>query len=274
LEGGAREHLDVAAYFSGELDADGDGVLSPNELHTLGAVVHKRTPTAGELGELRACLVGAEPTPAVQRTSRPDPQGGGEIVEERRVVHVRHVTWDTIMGCALVRDALSRNARFGPSAQDMGATASGEEVAFEMVGDDFNKTREQLDAVRARRPRFICINDNMAAAPPAVVALLHDFFEAYYGRPCPVELPQGVANPHLHIEPLRIWLREQRAKRWLGAALAVLAVLLGGGLALAAWAEGWEEGGGGGGGGGGGAANPTVTPRAARRGRKDANRTA
>jgi homoserine kinase len=28
LEGGARDHLDVAAYFSAELDADGDGALS------------------------------------------------------------------------------------------------------------------------------------------------------------------------------------------------------------------------------------------------------
>jgi len=272
LEGGARDHLDVAAYFSAELDADGDGALSANELYTLGAIVHKRSPTGGELAALRSCLVGEGAPPAVERTSRPDPAGGGVIVEERTTLHVRHVTWDTIMGCALVRDALSRNARFGPSAQDMGATTSGEEVAFEMVGDDFNKTREQLDAVRAKRPRFICINDNMAAAPPQVVALLADFFESFYGRPCPVELPPGVVNPVLYIEPLRQWHREQRAKRALGAALAALAVLLGAGLALASWAESEA---GGAAGAAAAARNPAVhTPRSARGRRKDNSRTA
>jgi UDP-N-acetylglucosamine-lysosomal-enzyme len=241
VEGGGREGLDVGAYFSMELDSDGDGVLSDNELYTLGAVTYKRTPTPTELQDLRVCLVGGQGENVTHLTTTSKKHGKGmREVEVRRVVLIREVTWDTIMNCATVVDALSKNARFGPTAQDMG-NAANEEVAFEMVGDDFNKTTEQLDAVRAKRPKFVCLNDNMKVAPPHVIAVLRNFLESYYGTPSPMELPPGSDNPYLYIEPLRKALLVERV--WKGVLYVSLGVLAAGGLAvaLAVWAERVEE---------------------------------
>jgi hypothetical protein len=36
-----------------------------------------------------------------------------------------------------------------------------DEISFEMINDDYNKTKEQLDSIRARKTKFVCINDNM-----------------------------------------------------------------------------------------------------------------
>jgi hypothetical protein len=236
LEGGAREGLDVARYFALELDADGDGVLNENELRTLGAVVYKRGPSDGELAALRACLVGEAPAAALETTVRALP--GGRTVETTRTLFIRDVTWDTIMACPMVPEALSRNARFGPTAQDMGPNADKEEVAFEMLGDDYNKTLEQLDAVRGRRPKFLCINDNMREAAPRVLRALSDFLESYYAQPCPMELRGGAVNGELYIAPLRAALAGARLGGYVWAAsAAVAAALVVGGAAAAALAR-------------------------------------
>jgi len=241
LEGGAREGLDVGGYFSLELDADGDGILSENELRTLGAVVYKRTPTREELVGLRACLVGSDGEKVTLETTSIS-RGSGKnkntrTVEVIRVVEIKEVTWDTIMNCPLVVESLAKNARFGPTAQDMGSAAN-EEVAFEMVGDDYNKTVEQLDAIRAKRPKFVCLNDNMKIAHPTVIQVLKDFLDSYYAKPSPMErTPQAGENPVLYIGPLREALRMERLR--LGATYTFLAVILGGLLVWlgALWAE-------------------------------------
>jgi hypothetical protein len=77
------------------------------------------------------------------------------------------------------------------------------EVGFEMIGDDVNKTLAQLDSLRMRKAKFLCINDDMQTAPPEVVRVLHDFYEALFPLPSQFELPKGHVNPVLYIDPLR-----------------------------------------------------------------------
>lgn len=84
------------------------------------------------------------------------------------------------------------------------------EVAFEMLGDDYNSTKSQLDSIRARRAKFICINDNINSMTPELFSLLREFFEAYYPRRSRFELPEGVINKHLRLEDLQ---REQFRRR-------------------------------------------------------------
>lgn len=69
-----------------------------------------------------------------------------------------------------------------------------------MLGDDYNSTRSQLDSIRARRSKFICINDNINEMTPELFSLLRDFFTSYYPRPSRFELPDGVVNRHLRLE--------------------------------------------------------------------------
>ncbi len=35
------------------------------------------------------------------------------------------------------------------------------QVTFEMLGDDVDKTRAQLNNIRAKKTKFICLNDDM-----------------------------------------------------------------------------------------------------------------
>ena len=231
LEGGARVGIDVEGYFKSELDGDGDGVLNDNEMWTLGAIVHRRSPTAVELLELRECLVGVAEPPAVV-VQRSKSARGVERVLETRVAHVKLPTWENIVGCALVEGAISKHGRFGPTAQDLG-TAAADEVSFEMVGDDFNKTRAVLDGIRAKRPKFICINDDMQNPAEDVQALLNDFYESYVGTPSPFELPPGRSNPFLWIGPLRKHLLATRIKKGAGVSAGV-AVCVSIAIALAA----------------------------------------
>ncbi|KAH8061216.1 hypothetical protein JL721_8875 [Aureococcus anophagefferens] len=57
-----------------------------------------------------------------------------------------------------------------------------DEVAFEMLSDDYNATRSQLDSIRARRTKFNCVNDNVDDMTPELAALFRDFFASYYPR--------------------------------------------------------------------------------------------
>jgi hypothetical protein len=224
LEGGARDGIDVETFFSSELDSDGDGILNANELSTLAAIVYRRTPTGNELATLRECLVGPA-APSNVTVSRVRDGPGIERVEEVRVAHVRLPTWDSLVGCQTVIDALAKNGRFGPMAQDMG-TAANDEVSFEMVGDDVNKTHSILDGVRAKRPRFICINDDMNSPGDAVKQALKDFYDSFAGRPSPLELPEGVYNEVLYIDPLRKLLRERRIQHAAYFAAAVVGAVV------------------------------------------------
>ena len=73
-----------------------------------------------------------------------------------------------------------------------------EEIAFEMVGDDYNKTKEQLDSVRARKTKFVCINDNMDEPSPELIQLLQDFYLSYFPTRSAFELPDNFRNRCAH----------------------------------------------------------------------------
>ena len=46
-----------------------------------------------------------------------------------------------------------------------------DEVAFEMLGDDYDSTKRQLDSIRARRTKFVCVNDNVRIMTQALADL-------------------------------------------------------------------------------------------------------
>lgn len=66
------------------------------------------------------------------------------------------------------------------------------QVAFEMIGDDFNKTRDQLNSIRARRSKFVCVNDDMKNPTPELVQMLQDFYLSFFPFPSSFELPRDL----------------------------------------------------------------------------------
>lgn len=49
-----------------------------------------------------------------------------------------------------------------------------------MIGDSVEKARAQLNSIRARRSKFLCINDDMRDPPPEVQALLQHFYLSFF----------------------------------------------------------------------------------------------
>ena len=190
LEGGAREGVDVDEYWAAELDTDGDGMLSLNELRTLTAVVHRADKPGwgdAEVNELRACITGSS-VDSTAGTSTGVP-----------------LTLARVLDCPLVMRGLARNIRFPRTHTDAGPLL--EEVGFEMLHDDLNRTAAQLDSLRGRKPKFVCINDDVTNAPLAVTELLHAYYESMFPHASPVELAPGRYNA----EPLTVSAARLRA---------------------------------------------------------------
>ena len=205
MEGGGRRGIDLQSYWVRELDTDGDGHLSDNEFRTLAAVVYKKSPTDDEIASLRNCTAPASVTVADEGPSHHVNRDGDlSSVRVHTVTSVQPlVTLERVMACAAAMEGLSKHARFPPTHEE----GPPDEVAFEMISDDYNKTKAQLDSIRSRKSKFICVNDDMKEAPPSTAALLHDFYQSMFPHPSQWELPVE----RYHSEPLYIHLIKQRA---------------------------------------------------------------
>jgi UDP-N-acetylglucosamine-lysosomal-enzyme len=81
------------------------------------------------------------------------------------------------------------------------------EVEFFMVPDNATIVARRLDQIAMKRPKFICLNDNMnktsSTSPIDTLALLHEFYQTYFPLPSPFELPDGQTNGYRYIEDWR-----------------------------------------------------------------------
>lgn len=122
-----------------------------------------------------------------------------EARENRTVLAEYRATIADAANCTLVQDAVQKNARRPPTHE----VGPAEEVSFEMIGDDFNHSITQLDSIRHRRTKFICVNDDMKNPSPKLLKAFSDFYEALFPLACQFELPKGQANPTLYLDEYR-----------------------------------------------------------------------
>jgi hypothetical protein len=109
---------------------------------------------------------------------------------------------------------------------EMGNTE--ENVAFLMVPTNRTVALRGMDAIRANRNKFVCLNDNINHTNPhaeEVIETLHDFFAAMYPHPSPFELPEGQVNKFLHTDDLYA-ARAEIHKRKNTIYLVVVAVIV------------------------------------------------
>ena len=117
--------------------------------------------------------------------------------------------WPTIsevMKCSTVRRAVRHHIhdKYGEMGYyKLRDGDAGIGVAFEMLGDNYTEVVGKLDSVRARKSKFICINDNMINPSVELVQELQDFFESMYPQRCSFELPIGKKNPSLYLDEMR-----------------------------------------------------------------------
>lgn len=68
-----------------------------------------------------------------------------------------------------------------------------------MIGDDLNqtilqvetdmRTERQLNSIRKRRSKFICVNDNVVNMTEEIKDALHEFYESFF--PVPSQFEKG-----------------------------------------------------------------------------------
>ena len=80
-----------------------------------------------------------------------------------------------------------------------------------MIGDNYTISLSQLDSIRARQSKFICINDNMNNPTPEMERALRSFFESFFPEPSIFELPSGKSNPTLYLDEYKE-LQRQKSK--------------------------------------------------------------
>jgi hypothetical protein len=76
---------------------------------------------------------------------------------------VGNITLDALLSCPLVTTAL-KSAR--PGEPYKFELMNLDDVAFFMIGDNEEKTLDNLDSIRRKRHKFICLNDNMNSSAP------------------------------------------------------------------------------------------------------------
>ena len=106
-----------------------------------------------------------------------------------------------VLRCKLIVDALHEKVDW-TMLQPTHSIGRETDIAFEMIGDNYTETLSQLDSIRMRKSRFICINDNMVNPSKEVKQALSDFFEALWPHPSPFELPEGQSNHLLRYDAI------------------------------------------------------------------------
>eukprot|EP00117_Sycon_ciliatum_P012243 scpid10762/ scgid2510/ N-acetylglucosamine-1-phosphotransferase subunits alpha/beta; GlcNAc-1-phosphotransferase subunits alpha/beta; Stealth protein GNPTAB; UDP-N-acetylglucosamine-1-phosphotransferase subunits alpha/beta; N-acetylglucosamine-1-phosphotransferase subunit alpha; N-acetylglucosamine-1-phosphotransferase subunit beta len=105
-----------------------------------------------------------------------------------------------------------------------------DDVSFEMLPDNITKVADQLDGVRRKTRKFVCLNDNIDHRKEealVIKAMIREFYEAMFPKPSQFELPSTIQNRFLHVDELRAWQAEERRHQfWMRASVVSLFAIL------------------------------------------------
>lgn len=175
------KEINLTTFINREIDTNYDGFIDDNEFRTLITVATGRSPNDIDLKELYKCA---------KASSYNQSSNATETVR---------LTTSEILSCGTFENGLKAHpmwSRWAPTH----TLGQDKDVSFEMIGDNATETIIQLDSVRSRLSKFICINDNMKNPSPELEKTLNDFFEALFSIPSPFELPHGHSNPTLYLD--------------------------------------------------------------------------
>ncbi|KAI9914538.1 hypothetical protein PsorP6_007846 [Peronosclerospora sorghi] len=193
------------------LDANRNGILDENEVLTAASLAHGDAPPDSFVTHVRECI----------QTAKRDKVR--ELVTAEGTVRLTetltpHITVDTLAQCSTVRDALIANVRNESWVELMPET----EVTFHMLSDNYRFAWKQLMGTRARRTKFVCINDDMKFPSAAVGQILHELFLSLWPQRSQFELPYHLKNRYAHLDEYKAALD----RRYLAAGTALTLCLL------------------------------------------------
>jgi hypothetical protein len=196
---------DIQSFISREVDTNHDGYVDTNEFHSLLTMMYSKSLTNEDTVSVHANCS------ASRHINNLDPNASSYTEVFPYYFGNLRKTYDfdqlfftvkELADCSLVRDQLLAGFDWNlyHPTHNLG---SEKDIAFEMISDNYTETLKQLDSVRRRKVKFICINDNMQNPPEELLHQLSFFYEALFPKPSIFELPAGQSNPTLYTNEYR-----------------------------------------------------------------------
>ncbi|OWZ22942.1 N-acetylglucosamine-1-phosphotransferase subunits alpha/beta [Phytophthora megakarya] len=193
------------------LDANRNGILDENEVLTAASLAHGDAPPEDFVNEVRDCV-----QPEKREKVREIPTAEGTLRLSETLTP--YITLENLERCPSVRDALIKNVRYESKVELMPET----EVTFHMLSDNYKFAWKQMMGTRARRTKFVCINDDMKFPSTSVSQILHELFLSIWPKRSQFELPYHLKNRYAHIDEFNA----AQERRQVAAAIAVVILLL------------------------------------------------
>lgn len=210
---GQKKSPNITEFFA-EVDSDHSGVLSDRELRTLATRLFTLPLTLNDLRTLEQTLLKCANITLPEANSS-DPN---------QHIPLPSVTEDFLQKCEPLLELL--NASYKGITKYKFETLGDDDVAFHMIRDNASAVLQQLDAIRGKKKKFVCLNDNISHGKKdaeLIKALLVDFYESLFPIPSQFELPSEYRNRFLHVSELQEWLKEREAvKFWTNILVAML----------------------------------------------------
>lgn len=209
--------FDVDEEFAENVDVDGDGTLNRNEVRVFAVMLYGKTAriSDGDVSELEEYLKNCTLVDIQQRVDDGVTVTSHESVlledaataQDEEELHAAladvPITVRSIKACPDVYNKMESLVHAQKRYKHEVVPLN--EVEFYMVQDNYTIVKERLDGIRAKMPKFICLNDDIKTPDPdpKLFETLREFFESYYPVPSPFELPPERYHLHLWLDELR-----------------------------------------------------------------------
>ncbi|CAM1302043.1 Uncharacterised protein g3139 [Pycnogonum litorale] len=211
-----------------QFDADHSKTLSDRELRVLLTRLHNLPLDYNVIRDLEDIINNCS-------RSLPSSETGiqnkvGTAFERFHNLNLPVVTDYLITNCPKMSSMLSK--KFGNEIRYRYAIMNEDEVTFKMLESNVTNILNQLDSVRKKPTKFICLNDNINHRhkdAKIIKTFIRDFFESMYPTRSRFELPSNYRNQFGHIDELRSFLAYKKTVKialFVALVLFILIVLL------------------------------------------------
>ncbi len=193
-------YSEIYKYLARQIDTNSDGYIDQNEFLSLAHIVKGSPVQASDIDEYNNCIA-TNASYSVHKEESTQSVPFGHI--HQQYTFYPYYTIDEVMNCSVIYTNLKTNiewSRIYPSH----ILGSDKDVAFEMIGENYTHTLMQLNSVRARQSKFICINDNIHNMTDQLQEAIHQFYESFFPIRSIFELPKGTKNPTLYTDEYRL----------------------------------------------------------------------
>lgn len=172
------------------LDTNHDGILDENEIITLASIAHGDSPPKKYIEKVESCLRDKERVTSVAEHF--NAQGKVKTVHSLE----KHIQYQDLEKCPDIVAKLIANARQTANFELM----TEDEITFHMLSDQYHYAWKQLQGTRAKRTKFVCINDDMKYPTSRIKNILRDLFIAFWPKRSAFELPYHYRNSFTTID--------------------------------------------------------------------------